>query len=99
VDDLVSGFLAFMDAGPEVHGPINLGNPNEFTIKELAEKVLAKVGGKSKLVHKALPQDDPMQRQPNISTAKEVLGWEPRINLDEGLDRTIAYFRKVVANA
>jgi UDP-glucuronate decarboxylase len=99
VDDLVSGFLAFMDAGPEVHGPINLGNPNEFTIRELAEKVLAKVGGKSKLVHKALPQDDPMQRQPNISAAKELLGWEPRINLDEGLDRTIAYFRKVVANA
>ena len=99
VDDLVRGFLAFMDAGPEVHGPINLGNPNEFTILELAEKVLAKIGGKSKLVKRPLPQDDPMQRQPNISTAKSLLDWEPEINLDEGLDRTIAYFRKVVATA
>jgi len=97
VDDLVRGFLAFMDAGPEVHGPINIGNPNEFTILELAEKVIAKIGGPSKLVHKALPQDDPMQRQPNISVAKDRLGWEPKVELDEGLDRTIAHFRKVVA--
>ena len=97
VDDLVEGFLRFMGAGPDVHGPINIGNPNEFTIRELAEKVLAKVGGKSKLVTKPLPQDDPLQRQPDISLAREKLGWAPKVQLDEGLDRTIAYFRKVVA--
>ena len=99
VDDLVRGFLAFMDAGPDVHGPINLGNPNEFTIRELAEKVLAKVGGKSKLVQKPLPQDDPMQRKPDISRAREQLGWQPTIELDEGLDRTIGYFRTVVSGS
>ncbi len=97
VDDLIRGFIAFMEAGPDVHGPINIGNPNEFTILELAEKVLAKIGGKSKLVRKPLPQDDPMQRQPDIGLAREQLGWQPAIELDEGLDRTIAYFRAVVA--
>jgi UDP-glucuronate decarboxylase len=96
-DDLVEGFLRFMDAGPNVHGPINLGNPGEFTIRELAEKILAKVGGRSRLVEQPLPQDDPMQRRPDISLAKEQLGWEPKIPLDEGLDLTIAYFRKIVA--
>lgn len=99
VDDLVQGFLNFMDAGPDVHGPINIGNPNEFTIRELAENVLAKVGGKSKLVQKPLPQDDPMQRKPDISRAREQLGWQPTIELDEGLDRTIAYFRSVVSGS
>ncbi len=99
VDDLVDGFLALMDAGPDVHGPVNLGNPNEFTIRELAERVLAKVGGRSRLVKLPLPQDDPMQRQPDISLARERLGWEPRIQLDEGLDRTIAYFRDVIDQA
>jgi UDP-glucuronate decarboxylase len=97
VDDLIAGFLAFMDAGPEVHGPINLGNPNEFTIRELAEQVLAKVGGPSKLIEKPLPQDDPLQRQPDITRARDVLGWQPTVELDDGLDRTIAYFRAVVA--
>ncbi len=96
VDDLIEGFVRFMDAGPDVHGPINIGNPNEFTIRELAEKVLEKVGGRSRLVNRPLPQDDPTQRQPDISLAREVLGWQPKIELDEGLDRTIAYFRKVV---
>jgi UDP-glucuronate decarboxylase len=96
VDDLVEAFLRFMDAGPEVHGPINLGNPNEFTIRELAEKVLAKVGGPSKLIEMPLPQDDPLQRQPDISLARRTLGWQPAIELDDGLDRTIAYFREVV---
>ena len=96
VDDLIEGFLRFMGAGPDVHGPINIGNPNEFTVRELAEKVLAKVGGKSRLVTKPLPQDDPMQRQPDITQAREKLGWEPKVELDEGLDRTIEYFRKVV---
>jgi len=99
VDDLVRGFLSSMDAGADVHGPINLGNPNEFTIRELAEKVLAKIGGKSKLVQQPLPQDDPMQRKPDITQARDVLGWEPQVQLDEGLDRTIAYFRKVVRDA
>ncbi len=99
VDDLIRGFLAFMDAGPELHGPINLGNPNEFTIRELAEQVIAKVGGKSKLVEKPLPQDDPLQRQPDISQTREKLGWQAEVELDEGLDRTIAYFRKVVTDA
>lgn len=92
-DDLISAFILFMDAGPNVHGPINLGNPTEFTIRELAEAVIEKVGGKSKLVQHPLPQDDPMQRQPDISLARDTLGWSPEIELAEGLDRTIAYFR------
>jgi UDP-glucuronate decarboxylase len=96
VDDLVTGFLAFMEAGPDVNGPINLGNPVEFTIRELAEKVLGLVGGKSKLVSKPLPEDDPTQRKPDISRARATLGWEPAIGLDEGLDRTVAYFRQVL---
>jgi UDP-glucuronate decarboxylase len=97
VDDLIRGFLAMMETGPELTGPINLGNPNEFTIRQLAELILAKVGGKSKLIEMPLPQDDPMQRKPNIAKAKELLDWQPTIELEEGLDRTIAYFRKVVA--
>jgi UDP-glucuronate decarboxylase len=97
VDDLIEAFIRFMDAGPDVHGPINMGNPNEFTIRQLAEEVLAKVGGKSRLVSKPLPEDDPLQRQPDISLAQKQLGWQPTIELDEGLDRTIAYFREVVA--
>ena len=97
VDDLIRGFLALMDTGPDVTGPINIGNPNEFTIRQLAEQVLAKVGGKSKLIEMPLPQDDPLQRKPDITKAREQLGWEPSVELDEGLDRTIAYFRKVVA--
>lgn len=94
VDDLIAGFLAFMEAGPSVNGPINLGNPKEFTIRELAEKILTKIGGRSKLVSRPLPQDDPTQRQPDIRVARETLGWEPQIDLDQGLDRTISYFRK-----
>lgn len=97
VDDLIRGFLALMDTGPDVTGPINIGNPNEFTIRQLAEQVLAKVGGKSRLIEMPLPQDDPLQRKPDITKAREQLGWEPSVELDEGLDRTIAYFRKVVA--
>ena len=96
VDDLIAGFLALMEAGPDVHGPINLGNPNEFTILELAEKVLEKVGGKSKIVRQPLPKDDPTQRQPDLTQAQGALGWGPKVQLDEGLDRTIAYFREVV---
>jgi UDP-glucuronate decarboxylase len=79
-------------------GPVNVGNPSEFTIKELAEKVLKKVGGKSKLIYCDLPSDDPKQRKPDIALAKEKLGWGPTIALDDGLDKTIAYFRSVVNN-
>ena len=100
VDDLVEGFLRFMDAGPDVHGPINLGNPNEFTILELAEKVIALTGARSELIRLPLPQDDPMQRQPDISLAKAKLsGWEPKVQLEEGLQRTIAYFKGKLESA
>ena len=92
VDDLVEAFLRFMATGDEVTGPINLGNPGEFTIRELAEKVVALTGSKSKIEFRPLPQDDPQQRQPNIAKAREILGWEPTIALDEGLKKTIAYF-------
>jgi UDP-glucuronate decarboxylase len=98
VSDLVEGFLRFMEAGPEVHGPINLGNPNEFTIRELAEKVIALTGAKVHIIERPLPQDDPLQRKPDISHAKAQLGgWEPTIQLEEGLGQTIAYFRDKLA--
>jgi len=93
VDDLIEGFIRFMNQ-EETVGPMNLGNPGEFTMLELAEKVLAQVGGKSKIVHRDLPADDPKQRRPDISLAKRVLNWEPQVPLDAGLTKTIAYFRK-----
>ena len=89
VDDLIEGFVRLMASPDGVTGPINLGNPNEFTIRQLAEAVLAKVGGQSRLVCKPLPSDDPKQRQPNIEQAKAVLGWQPQVQLEEGLDKTI----------
>jgi UDP-glucuronate decarboxylase len=92
VDDLIEGFIRFM-AQTEIVGPMNLGNPGEFTMLQLAEKTLQLVGGKSKIVHKALPSDDPKQRKPDITLAKKVLKWEPTIPLEEGLKRTIEYFR------
>ncbi|WP_018413039.1 UDP-glucuronic acid decarboxylase family protein [Methyloversatilis thermotolerans] len=96
VDDLVEGFLRFMDLGddhrPGFTGPINLGNPGEFTIRELAEKVLDITGSRSRLVFRPLPADDPMQRRPDISLAREHLDWQPTVALDEGLRRTVAYF-------
>ncbi|HVU32557.1 MAG TPA: UDP-glucuronic acid decarboxylase family protein [Opitutaceae bacterium] len=95
VDDLIEGFVRFM-AQTEIVGPMNLGNPGEFTMLELAELTLRLVGGKSKIVHKPLPADDPKQRQPDITLAKQVLKWEPRVPLEEGLARTIAYFRSRV---
>ncbi|MFP8777887.1 UDP-glucuronic acid decarboxylase family protein [Hydrogenophaga sp. RWCD_12] len=91
-EDLIEGFVRLMASGDDVTGPINLGNPNEFTIRELAEAVLRKVGGKSKLICLPLPSDDPKQRQPNIEQAKAVLGWAPKIQLEDGLDKTIDYF-------
>jgi UDP-glucuronate decarboxylase len=95
VDDLIEGFVRFM-AQTETVGPMNLGNPGEFTMLQLAEKTLQLVGGKSKIVHKPLPADDPKQRRPDITLAKKVLKWEPQIPLEEGLKRTIAYFRERV---
>ena len=97
LDDLIEGMMRLMDTGPEVTGPINIGNPNEFTIRELADQVIALTGSKSEIVQHPLPTDDPKQRQPNISKAKELLDWEPKVLLDEGLSLTIDYFRKLQA--
>jgi UDP-glucuronate decarboxylase len=96
VDDLIEGFIRLMASSNDVTGPINLGNPGEFTIKQLAEMVLQMVGGKSRLVFEPLPQDDPKQRRPDISLAKKTLDWEPKIKLEEGLEKTIEHFRKIV---
>jgi UDP-glucuronate decarboxylase len=95
VDDLLEGMMGIMEQDTTV-GPVNLGNPTEFTIRELAEKVLEKVGSSSKLIEKPLPADDPMQRKPDISLAQEVIEWNPSVELDEGLDRTIPYFRSLL---
>ena len=92
VDDLVRGLIALMDSTDTVTGPINIGNPGEFTIRQLAEQVIDLTGSKSKLVFRPLPQDDPKQRQPNIDKARNILGWEPRVQLRDGLTKTIAYF-------
>ncbi len=94
VDDLIDGFMRLMDTPDDVTGPINLGNPVEFTIRELAEKVIGVVGSRSKIVRKPLPVDDPVQRCPNIDIAKTTLGWQPDVSLDDGLRRTIAYFER-----
>lgn len=96
VDDLIDGFIKIMNTDNSITGPINLGNPHEFTILELAENVLSKIDTKSKIVLKPLPQDDPKQRQPDITEAKNKLGWQPNINLDQGLDLTIEHFRKLI---
>ena len=96
VDDLVEGFVKLMDTDKTVSGPINLGNPGEFTIRELAQKTIAMTGSKSPLVEHPLPVDDPKQRQPDITKARAHLDWEPTIALEEGLERTIAYFRKIL---
>ncbi|MEA2113615.1 MAG: GDP-mannose 4,6-dehydratase, partial [Patescibacteria group bacterium] len=95
IDDMVDGLVAMMNC-EDCSGPINLGNPKEFTIKELAEKVFNLINSKSKIVYRPLPKDDPKQRQPNISLAKKELNWEPKIFLEEGLKKTIEYFKKVV---
>lgn len=92
VDDLVEGFLRLMNTDDDVTGPINLGNPGEFTMKELAQKVVTLTGAKSKLVHLPLPADDPRQRKPDITKAKALLDWTPTVDLDAGLAKTIAYF-------
>ena len=98
VDDLIEAFVRLMNTPDDFTGPVNTGNPNEFTIKELAEKVIDLTGSGSKLVYKPLPSDDPMQRQPDITLAREKLGWEPTVQLDEGLKRTIPYFERLLQN-
>ena len=97
VDDLVEGLVRLMATGPEVTGPVNLGNPAEFTMLELAEKVLHLTGARSALEFAPLPEDDPRRRRPDITLARELLGWQPRIGIDEGLVTTVAYFRELLA--
>jgi UDP-glucuronate decarboxylase len=96
VTDLIDGFVRMMASSENLVGPINLGNPREFTILELAKLVIEKTNSKSKLVFHDLPQDDPRQRQPDISRARDQLGWEPRVELDEGLSLTIDFFKNSV---
>jgi UDP-glucuronate decarboxylase len=97
VDDLIEAFVLMMNSEAGFTGPVNTGNPGEFTMLQLAETILRLSGSKSKLVFEPLPSDDPKQRQPNIELAKTKLGWEPKVNLEDGLKETIAYFRKVLA--
>lgn len=97
VDDLIEGFVRLMNSDSLVTGPINLGNPGEFTVRELAEHVIDLTGSSSKLVFEPLPQDDPRQRRPDITNAESQLGWQPRINLDEGLKKTITYFDNLLS--
>ncbi|AMV72477.1 hypothetical protein JCM30471_09940 [Desulfuromonas carbonis] len=96
VDDLIDGLVALMESGDAVTGPINLGNPTEFTIRQLAELVIELTGSPSRVVYKPLPSDDPKQRQPDITLARQTLGWEPTVQLREGLVRTIEYFDKLL---
>lgn len=98
VDDMVEGFVRMMASPATLTGPINMGNPGEFTILELAETILRMVGGRSRLVMRPLPQDDPQQRQPDIALAKTALNWSPQVHLEEGLTRTIDYFKTLLAS-
>ncbi len=97
MDDLIDGFVRLMNSPPEVTGPINLGNPGEFTIRQLAEKVIAMTGSKSTIEFRPLPADDPTQRRPDIRRARELLDWEPKVALDVGLGHTIAYFDRLLS--
>jgi len=96
VDDLIAGFMGFMEQ-EKIVGPMNLGNPGEFTMLQLAEVILKKVGGKSKISYMPLPSDDPKQRQPDISLAKQTMGWEPKVQLEAGIEKTIEYFKKALS--
>lgn len=97
VDDLIDGLIKLMNSPDDFTGPVNLGNPSEFTILELAEKVIKFTKSRSLIVHKPLPQDDPIQRQPVIALAKKVLNWKPKVELEDGLKETIAYFKNLLA--
>ena len=99
VSDLIEAFVRFMDTGPGFPGPVNLGNPAEIAIGELAEKVVAMTGSRSEISYRPLPQDDPLQRQPDITLAREKLGWEPKVALEDGLRETIAYFDGLFSGA
>jgi UDP-glucuronate decarboxylase len=99
VDELVSGLVRLMDSAPSITGPINLGNPQEFTVAELARLVIELSGSRSRIVHRPLPSDDPRQRRPDITRARELLGWQPSIGLREGLERTILYFEERLSAA
>jgi UDP-glucuronate decarboxylase len=96
VDDLIEAILRFMDTEDDFPGPLNIGNPSEFTIRELAEKVIALTGSRSQIEYKPLPADDPVQRQPDIGLAKEKLGWTPKIRLEQGLEKTVDFFRALL---
>ena len=98
VDDLIEALVRTMSTGDDFTGPVNIGNPAEFTILDLAEKVIATTGNGSKIVHVRLPDDDPKRRRPNIELAKEKLGWKPKISLDDGLENTISYFDKILSS-
>lgn len=98
VDDMIDGFIRMMDSPDDFTGPVNIGNPGEFTILELARKVIEMTGSKSKIIHQPLPADDPLKRKPDIGLAKKVLGWNPKTNLDDGLQKTIEYFKIMKEN-
>jgi UDP-glucuronate decarboxylase len=98
VDDLIDGLIRLMESPGDFTGPVNLGNPSEFTMRELAEQVMTETGGASPLVTRPLPADDPKQRQPNIALARKKLGWEPSVSLQQGLKPTVAFFRQLLAN-
>jgi UDP-glucuronate decarboxylase len=97
VDDMVDGLIALMNSAPDITGPVNLGNPGEFTMLELAGKVLAMTGSSAQIEHRALPADDPVRRKPDVSRAEELLGWKPAVELDDGLRQTVEYFRTELA--
>jgi UDP-glucuronate decarboxylase len=98
VDDLIDGLIRLMDTSPDITGPVNVGNPAEFTIMELAQLTVSLIGSRSKIAHRPLPENDPKQRQPDISLAQQLLGWRPRIPLKEGLAKTIAYFEHLLSD-
>jgi len=97
IDDLIDGMIKMMDSSEKFIGPVNLGNPNELTILDLAKKIIKLTNSKSIIIHKALPDNDPKQRQPNINLAKKQLKWKPKIELDEGLKKTISYFKRILS--
>jgi UDP-glucuronate decarboxylase len=99
VDDLIEGFVRMMATGPEVTGPVNIGNPHEIPVRELAERVIALTKSRSRIVHRPLPQDDPLQRCPDITLATSLLGWKPSVDLDAGLAQAAEYFRQLLADA
>jgi UDP-glucuronate decarboxylase len=99
VDDLIEGFIRLMATGPDITGPINIGNPHEIPVSELAERVIRITGSSSRIVHRPLPQDDPLQRCPDITLAKSVLGWQPTVELDAGLRKAASYFSQMLAES